>query len=164
MFSFVLPNIKYDNFQSSYDFNQLVAVNSVLSALVSDNLLLSRQQWSRMIALASGNTSASIPYLLSMSALYTVQLSYSENIMNAGDSEGVYTVQRTLDETHGTLLLMQGAAVFVGCSFLAILLMAGLRASYYRNLSELAYYRDLSELALAIKTRFLTLISVCICT
>ena len=119
---------------------------------VLDTLRFPLEIWSQMITMASVNASASVPYLKTMLGLYAAQLPYSETIISMADSTCNTADQATADNTKDLINLSEFIIIYMGFAMFANLLLASLRMSYYR---------DMASDALAIKDRFLVLISVC---
>ena len=101
--------------------------------------------------MVSINASASVSYLETMSDLFEAQISFSETITAFAHSMFNVVDRATADNTVDLVKLCVGFAVFMGFATFANLLMASSRTTYYR---------ELASQALAIKARFMVLISV----
>ena len=135
-----------------FTFYQLNSVDVVMGRYVLDTLRFPLEIWSEMITMASVNASASVPYLKTMLGLHAAQLPYSETIISMADFTCNTADQATADNTNDLINLSEFIIIYMGFAMFANLLLASLR---------MAYYRDMASDALAIKARFLVLISVC---
>ena len=156
---------------------QLNAVDPVLGASIYDLLLIPRYQWSLMIADANASTSLAV-----LPVHYSTQLPYSESITGVIDSVSGTTAERLLDKVDDVLLLIVGAAVFLGIVFTASMVLVAAHvltdATHTERLltlvAEVVEQRDLAETsvlaektavlaektAVLAKDRFLTVVSV----
>ena len=133
----------------------------MLGKSVSITLDLCRSQWFQMINLST-NAESSVPYLLNMSAVYSVQLASTEILAGMINSVSASTANNWLDATSDMLLLLKGGFIFIGVIVVILLLVAGVGVSHYHDLAtDTIRQHDLVEKALYVKDRFLAIVSVC---
>ena len=124
-----------------------------MGSFVSETLRLPHEIWSQMITMALVNASVLPLYMTNMLGLYADQLPYSEIITALADSTCEAADHAAVDNVEDLTMLCEGTAILLGFAMFAGLIMARIRT---------AYYRDQASHALAIKARFLVLISVCL--
>ena len=140
-------------------------------ASVSDLLRIPRFQWSKMLLIATENSSV----FSAMPLLYSSQLQYSESISVLIDSVSGTTVERLLDHEDDVLMLMMGGSIFI--VFVFVVSLVTVAVERHSNLIHAAHLlalnvvvkeqRDLfdatvlsEKTAVLAKDRFLTIVSV----
>ena len=151
---------------------QLNAVDAVLGSSIYDLLRIPRYQWSMMLGITSANTSTSSDLFSVLPIHYSTMLPYVESVTVLIDFVSGSTADRLLDNVNDVLLVIVGAAVFLGFAFTGALVLVPAHVLIYNSHNErlLALVEEQRELlnisvlaeksAVLAKDRFLTVVSV----
>ena len=147
----------------------------MLGAAIYDLLRIPRYQWSMMLGIISANTSTSSDLFSVLPIHYSTMLPYVESVTVLIDSVSGSTADRLLDKVNDVLLVIVGAAVFLGFAFTGALVLVAAHVLIDNSNNErlLALVADAEEQrdllnisvlaeksAVLAKDRFLTVVSV----